>query len=66
MGAFAVDSNTDFTDFDESSTELFGGLGIEYDFGSWNIFGEFSKLDTDTNNLSIDILSLGVKYEFSR
>ena len=68
LGAFAFDSNTDFTgvDFDESSTELFGGLGIEYDFGHWNIFGEFSKLDTDTNDLSIDILSLGVKYEFSR
>ena len=66
LGAFAFDSNTDFTDFDESSTELFGGLGIEYDFGTWNIFGEFSKLDTDTNDLSIDILSLGVKYEFPR
>ena len=66
LGAFAFDSNTDITDFDESSTELFGGLGIEYDFGTWNIFGEFSKLDTDINNLSIDILSLGVKYEFSR
>lgn len=68
LGAFAFDSNTDFTDvdFDDSSTELFGGLGIEYDFGNWNIFGEFSKLDTDTNNLSIDIISLGVKYEFGR
>lgn len=66
LGAFAFDSNSDFTEFDESSTELFGGLGIEYDFGTWNIFGEFSKVDTDTNDLSIDIISLGIKYEFSR
>ncbi len=66
LGGFFFDSDTDLTGFDKSSTELFGGLGIEYDFGNWNIFGEFSKLDTDTNNLSIDILTLGVKYEFSR
>ena len=66
LGGFFFDSDTDLTGFDKSSTELFGGLGLEYDFGNWNIFGEFSKLDTDTNDLSIDIISLGLKYEFSR
>lgn len=66
LGGFFFDSDTNLTGFDKSSTELFGTLGAEYDFGTWNIFGEFSKLDTDTNDLSIDIISLGVKYEFSR
>lgn len=66
LGAFAFDSDTNLTGFDKSSTELYGGLGVEYDFGTWNIFGEFSKLDTDTNDLSIDIISLGIKYEFTR
>jgi hypothetical protein len=66
LGGFFLDTNTDLTGFDKSSTELFGGLGVEYDFGKWNIFGEFSKLDTDTNDLTFDIISLGVKYEFGR
>ena len=66
LGAFSFDSNTSLTGFDKSSTEVYGGLGVEYDFGTWNIFGEFSKLDTDTNDLTFDIISLGIKYEFSR
>jgi OOP family OmpA-OmpF porin len=64
LGAFAVDSNTDFTDFDESSTEIFGGLGIEYDFGAVNLFGEFDIIDTDTADLVVDVISVGLKYEF--
>jgi hypothetical protein len=64
LGALAFDSNTDFTDFDESSTEIFGGVGIEYDMGAVNIFGEFDVVDTDTADLNIDVLSLGLKYEF--
>ncbi|MDH3376692.1 MAG: porin family protein [Gammaproteobacteria bacterium] len=66
LGVFAFDSDTDALDFDESSTEAFGTIGAEYDFGLWNVFGELSKIDTDTNDLSIDILSLGVKFEFGR
>lgn len=63
LGAAVVDSNSDFTDFDESSTQAFGGVGIEYDFGSWNLFGELSKVDTDVNDLTVDVLSVGVKWE---
>jgi hypothetical protein len=66
LGAFALDTNTDLTDFDESSTELYGGIGTEYDFGQWNIFGEYSWLDTDVNDLTFDTISIGLKYEFSR
>jgi hypothetical protein len=64
LGLFVFDSDTDFTDFDESSTEVFGAIGAEYDLGNWNIFGELAKIDTDVNDLTIDVASLGVKYEF--
>lgn len=64
LGAFFIDANTDFFEFDESDTELYGGVGIEYDFGQFNLFGEFTALDTDVNDLTIDILTVGAKLEF--
>ncbi|MCZ7600335.1 MAG: hypothetical protein M5U09_25070 [Gammaproteobacteria bacterium] len=32
---------------------------MEYDFGDWNLFGEYTKLDTDVDDLTIDAISLG-------
>lgn len=66
LGAFVLDTNSNLTEFDDSSTEVYGGIGVEYDFGDWNIFGEFSAVNTDVNDLTTDILSLGLKYEFPR
>ena len=69
-GAFLVradsDSNAAGQTFreDEDSTEPYGAIGLKADLGAWNIFGELSKVDTDVNDLSIDILSVGVRYEF--
>jgi hypothetical protein len=64
LGAFSVDSNSDFTDFEESSTEVFGGVGAEYDLGAVNLFGEFNVIDTDIADINWDVISLGIKYEF--
>lgn len=64
LGVFTVDSNSDFTDFEESSTEAFGGVGVEYDMGAINIFGELNVIDTDIADINWDVISLGVKYEF--
>lgn len=66
LGVFAVDTDTSLTGFSRSNTEPYGGLGVEYDFGDWNLFGEYTKLDTDVDDLTIDAISLGVKYEFPR
>jgi len=66
LGAFVLDTNSNLTEFDDSTTEVYGGIGVEYDFGDWNIFGEFSAVNTDVNDLTTDILSLGLKYEFPR
>ncbi|MBX2867474.1 MAG: outer membrane beta-barrel protein [Acidiferrobacterales bacterium] len=69
-GAFLVradsDSNAAGQTFrvDDDSTEPYGAIGLKADLGAWNIFGELSKVDTDVNDLSIDILSVGVRYEF--
>ncbi len=49
---------------DDDETEAFGAIGVDYDFGGLNLFAEFSKADTDTNDLSIDIVTAGVKFEF--
>lgn len=51
---------------DDTETEALFGVGAEYDFGNWNLFGEFSVVDTDVSDLTVDIITLGVKYEFSR
>lgn len=66
LGVFAVDTDSSLTGFNRSSTEPYGGIGVEYDFGDWNLFGEYTKLDTDVDDLTIDAISLGVKYEFPR
>lgn len=66
LGVFIIDSNADFTDFEESSTELYGALGVQYDLGPIDVFGEFSKIDTDYQDLSIDIITLGINYQFPK
>ncbi len=70
VGAYFVEANSDsvvagatFRE-DEDETEAYGAIGAEWDFGQINLFGEISKVDTDVNDLSIDIVTLGVKYEF--
>ncbi len=64
LGAFVVDTNSDFTDFDEGSTEIFGGIGAEFDMGALNFFGEWVTIDTDISDINWDVISLGIKYEF--
>ncbi len=66
LGAFVVDSDTDLTDFEESSTELFGAVGVQYDVGPVDLFGEFSKIDTDVEGLTIDIITFGLNYHFPK
>jgi OOP family OmpA-OmpF porin len=53
LGAFAVDADSDQfipgigrVKKGEDETEFYGAIGAEYDFGQWNIFGEFCKVDT--------------------
>lgn len=63
-----ADSTSNFAglilDRDEDETVAFGAVGLEFEIGDVNLFGEFSKVDTDTNDLSIDIATVGVKFEF--
>ena len=51
---------------DEDEVEPFAAIGVEADFGHWNIFGELSSAQTDQNDLSIVVASVGLKYEFGR
>lgn len=48
----------------DEETEVFGAFGIDYDIGAVNFFAEISIADTDINELSIDIATAGIKYEF--
>jgi len=70
LGAYHIDANSDSTAAGitlaqgDSETEAFYGVGAELDFGQFNVFTEFSQVDTDVNDLSFDIVSLGVKFEF--
>jgi opacity protein-like surface antigen len=47
---------------DDSSTELFWGIGGEVDFGVTNIFLEYNRIDTDI--VDINFAMLGLKFEF--
>jgi len=58
-----LDGRTTIIESDDGA-EPFIGVGAEADFGQWAIFGEFTTVDTDVNELNLDILSLGVKLEF--
>ena len=70
FGALFIDANSDSfvagQTFSAGSreTEAFGAIGVEFDFGALNLFAEFSKADTSVNDLTLDIASVGLKYEF--
>ena len=58
-----LDGRTTIIETDDGA-EPFIGVGAEADFGQWAIFGEYTSVDTDVSELSLDIVSLGVKLEF--
>jgi|GEM_PF-1762739 len=68
-GAFLVRAESDSTvasetfSADDDSVEPYGAFGLKADLGAWNIFGEISKVDTSVRDLSIDIITVGVRYE---
>ncbi len=70
LGAYYIDVNSDSSvagqalSEGDSQTEAFYAVGGEWDLGQINVFAEFSQVDTDVNDLAIDIVSLGLKYEF--
>ena len=47
---------------EDSSTELFWGIGGEVDFGVTNIFLEYNRFDSD--NINLNATMLGLKFEF--
>jgi hypothetical protein len=51
---------------DDDTSDLYGALGGEIDLGQLNFFAEFSAVDTEVSKLNIDILTLGIKWEFGR
>ena len=69
-GAFRIDAESRSTaaslvlNQNEDSTEAFGAIGFKADLGAWNFFAELSKIDTDVSELTIDIATLGLRYEF--
>jgi len=72
LGAYNIDAESESfvagQSFKESASETtaYGALGIELDFGAINLFAEYSTVDTDVNDLTIDIASVGIKYEFGQ
>ena len=47
---------------DDSSTELFWGIGGEVDLGVTNIFLEYNRFDSE--NVNLNAVMLGLKFEF--
>lgn len=73
VGAFYISANSDqfipgvgFVEEDDDASEFYGSIGGELDFGIWNIFLEYSTVDTDISGLDIDIVTAGVKWELGR
>lgn len=66
LGVFVLDSDSDLTDFEESSTDLYGGVGVQYNLGNAELFGEFTKIDTDVEGLTIDVITVGLNYRFAQ
>jgi len=71
LGASIIDSTSDQTipgggAFKENETEtnVFGAVGIELDLGVLNLYGEYAAIDTKVSDLTVDVLSLGIKFEF--
>ncbi len=70
LGVYHIDAESDSViagvtlNANDDETEAFGAIGAEYDMGNVNVFFEISKADTDVSELTIDVASLGVKYEF--
>jgi OOP family OmpA-OmpF porin len=48
----------------QDDTEAYIALGAEYDFGKVGLFGEYSWVDTGVDDLTIDIITVGLKYNF--
>lgn len=69
-GAFQIDAESRsraaslVLNRNEDSTEAFGAIGLKVDLGALNFYGELSKVDTDVNALTIDIATVGIRYEF--
>ncbi|MDH3469002.1 MAG: porin family protein [Gammaproteobacteria bacterium] len=71
VGAFFVNSKSDQVlsiigpvRDDQDDTEAYLAIGADYYFGKLGVFGEFSWVDTSVNDLRIDILTVGLKYNF--
>jgi len=48
--------------YDESGTDVFFGVGIGFDLGDFQLFGEYEKFKIDDEN--VDVLSIGATYYF--
>ncbi len=65
LGGAQVRTSTSIGDTelsDESSTELYWGIGGEIDFGVINLFLEYNRFDTDA--VDINTAMAGIKFEF--
>ena len=57
-----VENSNGTTRDDTSETELYWGVGAEYDFGKVDAFIEYNRFDTDNTDLNTTMI--GLKYEF--
>jgi len=65
LGAARISASTEIGDTtltDDSSTELYWGLGGEIDFGVVNLFLEYDRFDTE--NVDLNTVMAGIKLEF--
>jgi len=47
---------------DGDGAEAFASLGVEFDTGTLNIFGEYSRIDNELD-IDIDVITAGLKFE---
>lgn len=49
---------------DQNEEQPIIGVGLEYDFGAPSLYAEWNWVDTEVNNLTVDMLAVGLRYRF--
>lgn len=61
-GELEIDTPIGSIKEDGDAAEAFAGIGVEFDTGTLNIFGEYSRIDNELD-IDIDVITAGLKFE---